>query len=866
VTTYRDLVQDLMNEALSEQEIRVLCMDYYFPVFQQLSAGMSRTECVRRLVVYCYEQRQLEHLVEQVKILNVTSYNKYLPRLEQIEDKYPPESHFKPAVRPLDPFIVHPLPPAPKFVGREKELHALQKFWESADPGVLSLIGLGGAGKTAITAEFVENGLAAAAHSPDGLFVWSFYENQDVNQFLEAAYMYFSSGKTSQGSGAGTFYLLLRLLNKTTARYLIIMDGLERVQRPQGDLAGAFGDIVDPFLSQIVGRMATGIGQTKCIISTRFPLPGLDSQLGKSFHPLDVDQLQVTDARLLLRRHEIKGDDAVLDDLIAAFGAHALTLDHLGGYLTEYCDGDPNSAKTLAEPQIASYDLQERRLAKVLFAYEQALSDKELALLSRLCIFRFGTTASRLHAIFSTGDNLLITGPLRNLSLKNFKDMLKHLRHLHLALSGTGDEITAHPAIRDHFYRSFANPQLVHQAVRRHFISLVDAPGTGLPTHNESVDLLEELLYHTLQGGNVSEAEEIYTIRLGKYLHLAWNLGQYSRCVRILKEFPRLPDRAGLIWCYRALGDIDAALLYVDPDDTWWIGMLESLRGRFRVVADRLALNRRDPILAISQFMMGTISVDTLAQAPTWFGLPISPAECYLQAGLDHEAKSYSSNYLEQVSEKGSSWSDEIARYDLIQAELERRSGNYGKCRGLLEKATQWIIRSGSQEHLCLLHLGKARLAISREQYGLAETMISEGLHTAEQCGFNLYHIDLLNEQAKLNILTKRYDEAIQNTRAAVNGMLKSDRRPAPKPDMPENGLTILGASHPNCKYVWGEAKAGYLNGLSLFLDGKIDEAKRVLEWTLALQQQINHPDIPDTESLIKANVEEATKNLLAKP
>src|SRR5262249_18518601 len=144
---------------------------------------------------------------------------------------------------------------------------------------------------------------------------------------------------------------------------------------------------------------------------------------------------------------------------------------------------------------------------------------------------------------------------------------------------------TAHPAIRDHFYRIFTNPSLLHDAIRRLYSSLVNAPGVGSPQDPESLDVLEELVYHTLQSGAIPEAVEIYVRRLGTYIHLAWNLGQYSRCVRILREFESCPDRAGLIWCYRALGDLRAAFSLVDPDDDWWIGMLGSLAGRLKDVS-----------------------------------------------------------------------------------------------------------------------------------------------------------------------------------------------------------------------------------------------------------------------------------------
>src|SRR5689334_5499589 len=89
----------------------------------------------------------------------------------------------------LAPELVHRLPGAPTFAGRSNELEELAQFWQT-EPGVLSLVGVGGAGKTALCERFIADLLRDNA--PDGLFVWSFYDEPDANAFLRAAYRYFS--------------------------------------------------------------------------------------------------------------------------------------------------------------------------------------------------------------------------------------------------------------------------------------------------------------------------------------------------------------------------------------------------------------------------------------------------------------------------------------------------------------------------------------------------------------------------------------------------------------------------------------------------------------------------------------------------
>ena len=113
------------------------------------------------------------------------------------------------ATHPPDSRIVHPLPSAPQFVGRRTELDELLASWYSGLPGVVALVGLGGAGKTAIASRFVDELCRPDnPYRPEGLFVWSFYQEPDAGFFLSEAYRYFAgvgadpavSGRRGPGS------------------------------------------------------------------------------------------------------------------------------------------------------------------------------------------------------------------------------------------------------------------------------------------------------------------------------------------------------------------------------------------------------------------------------------------------------------------------------------------------------------------------------------------------------------------------------------------------------------------------------------------------------------------------------------------
>src|SRR5579885_3730506 len=125
---------------------------------------------------------------------------------------------------PPDPHIVHPLPAAPVFLGREAELAQLRAFWDNGERGVLSLVGLGGAGKTAIAARFLSD-LLGASRPAGGLFVWSFYQEPDAGLFLRELFDYFVATCPPAAKGAGLLHFLTDALQDGD-RHLLILDGL----------------------------------------------------------------------------------------------------------------------------------------------------------------------------------------------------------------------------------------------------------------------------------------------------------------------------------------------------------------------------------------------------------------------------------------------------------------------------------------------------------------------------------------------------------------------------------------------------------------------------------------------------------------
>ena len=303
------------------------------------------------------------------------------------------------AVHPPEPCLVHRLPPAPHFVGREDELAGLHRLWQTGFRGVLALVGLGGAGKTAVAARFLDELLAPdGGPRPQGLFVWSFYQQPDAGAFLQEVYHYFAGGRTVPAQGAGLLHLLRERL-ADGGPHLLVLDGLERVQRPESGGGHSYGEVEDPLLRSLLTRVAVGVGRAVVLVTSRFPLTDLDWKRDRGCRHLDVGGLSRPAARALLRARGVWGEDAELERLIDAYGAHALTLDHLGGLIGLFLGGDPSRAPEAPALGPAG-DRQGLRLARLLRAYEEHLPPAELALLCRLCLLRRGVAEEQVVQLF----------------------------------------------------------------------------------------------------------------------------------------------------------------------------------------------------------------------------------------------------------------------------------------------------------------------------------------------------------------------------------------------------------------------------------------------------------------------------------
>jgi hypothetical protein len=669
---------------------------------------------------------------------------------------------------------------------------------------------MGGSGKTALAQQFVRQLLET--DQPDGLLVWSFYDDPDANAFLKCAYGYFTGNVVGDAKGAGWFHLLKEALDGSR-KFLLVLDGLERVQRARTDATGIYGELEDPLLRGLLVRLASSHGRGKTIITTRFPLADIERIQGADYSFIDINRLDPEASNHLLKVHGCQGTDSELYGLGEKYGFHALTIDLLGGAVNRFMGGDFRRAPT---PVVSGTkeEAQAQRLSSVLEFYEQGLSKQENDLLSRLCVFRFGVDPQTLGDVFLSTASEDVTGTLAGMDTANLERLLSGLVTAHLVHAEEDGRYTVHPAVRDHFYRLFRDSKAVHGAVSKHLLSLSDRPGIGLPTDKGALDLLEELVYHAISAGNVDQALDIYLTRLGGNQHLNATLGEYGRTFRILQAFPECPDSGAMYLCLRAFGDLEGALRW-RPQNRYILlgtGRLEELRAESSERTGRAA-----------RFLQG----EDVAIPDRLPDFPLCSAYMYLLKGATLEAERLAAHDIEV-----SLYQDDVVRNQLVLVDSARRRGSLDQASERLEAITLWVLNSGSQEHLAMLSLLRARLSLDLGKPRSALYSIEEGLQVARDCGYRLIGLELLLEEARVRLVEKTPESAIHAAEAAMRL-----------------------ATHPDIRFFWGELNAAAALAEAHVLMGMYDEARRFFAQFQTLHRRTRELRFQDVERRLASSL-----------
>jgi transcriptional regulator with XRE-family HTH domain/tetratricopeptide (TPR) repeat protein len=699
-----------------------------------------------------------------------------------------PRSPEEPAACAWSPLHVHTLQRAVHFVGRREILDTLSAWALTSPPSprVIALIGVGGAGKTAIAERFLQ-GLGEAPR-PFGLFIWSFYDDPRTEAFLDQAARYFAPDDGAASPSLippGERLPRLQEALRKGPPHLLLLDGLETVQA-EGGGGRAHGELGDALLRRLLCAVARGLGNTRVLVTSRFELADLISWSGEGIQTIRPGSLSPKDATGLLRRWGIRGDDPALLELSDGTGGHALSIAMLGSYVGAFLGGDPDRFDRKSLSLAEQDDVLARRLQAVLSAYARALSPAERDLLSRLSVFSGGADEAVLLSLIEAGGDL--AGSMAGWSAADLRRGIARLTRLGLVFSTRrgGPSYSAHPFVQQHFKALLGVPQgRIHAAQHRAQAPSLDKTPHQPVRDEAGLDAYEALLLHLLDTDRASEAFGVYMRALGGFANLGLRLGDMARGARVLRAFARGDDprgfpatlpasmRAGLAYeqglyagalgdlafacrCYEAHNEIEEAAFEASGLVTGLrtLGYTERLRGELSSARRRLErsidlaeragypgqMARGVALLAAVLHDLG--EVDAADERFVWLAAMgdakvarrgLWEAEHNLALGRWEAARAATLQNLATCAKLG--WEGHVAHCHAVLGfaaaprDPDAAAEHLGKARGWAEKA-------GEVEMVLRCHELGARVALARGRREEGSWEATLGLSLAETCGF----------------------------------------------------------------------------------------------------------------------------------
>ncbi len=491
-----------------------------------------------------------------------------------------PQFHIPPFIPDLPrPYIAHPylLLETERVVGRQHELELLTRWVREIDHGnqkpILSVIALGGMGKSALTWKWFEEVAPNEVRDFTGRMWWSFYEsNAHWENFVVHALAYMAELSESEArklAPSEREERLLRLLD--THRFLIVFDGLERILLAYSrmDAAHLCDDNLDSDTANALastsglpehvresyiekhrlrrcadlraGAFLRKLARVRCskiLISSRlYPaeLQTQSAQLRPGCDALFLEGMTDNDALALWREFLASDEGGTADELLPLFGAignYPLLLRALAGEVARYrrapgdfrrwrkdhSDFDPvslplNNAKT----HVLSYALS-------------GLNEPQQRVLHMLAAFRMPTPWETLRDIS--------VGEWRSCRTdRDLDDALTNLEDRGLvSWDRAANRYDLHPIVRAVVWAAL-NPaarQDVHGTLHAYFNAIPTQSYETIQTLDELTPAIE-LFYMLTDSGHFEGAYRVFVDRIESVLLKRLSAGR--RLIELLERF-----------------------------------------------------------------------------------------------------------------------------------------------------------------------------------------------------------------------------------------------------------------------------------------------------------------------------------------
>ncbi len=491
------------------------------------------------------------------------------------------------AQRPV--VFIGKLPPSGEnFVGREEELHQLDKAWAEGT-NVIVFSAIGGAGKSALINQWLDRLKEDKWRAAHRVLGWTFSPQGTespgalVEEFVEHTLDWLGSGPETSASPWKRGERLATLLREE--RSLLVLDGFQSLQYPPGPRGGK---IKDPVAEALVKELAAD-NPGLCVITTHLDVSDIAGRRGVT--TITLERLSAETGAELLQQLGVQGPMRELRAVADKLAGHGLALTLMGTFLRDICDGDIrrwNEVAVLDEGLRLEGSSQARQ---VIAGYERWFGPSpEIQVLYLLGLFDGPADPGPIAALRAQPGIPRLTEGIDDRQSNAWKAALARLRDAHLVapaqLSAGGSQdlsdgqvLGAHPLVIEYFGERLkvTNPEAWHQGHDR----LYQYYKRRAPEYPESFDEMLPLyraVVHGCSAGKVQETcDEVLKKRIlrGKEFFSWRKLGTFGAELTALAAFfdrrwnspscrLRLSDRLWLLalvgFHLRAVGRLEDAV------------------------------------------------------------------------------------------------------------------------------------------------------------------------------------------------------------------------------------------------------------------------------------------------------------------
>jgi len=353
------------------------------------------------------------------------------------------------------------------------------------------------------------------------VYGWSFYSQgareggqASADPFIAAALEWFgdpemaTSGKSPWDKGER----LAELVRKQPT--ILILDGLEPLQYPPGEMGGRLKDPGLKCLLRALARHNPGL----CIVTTRLEVDDLKEFVGTTVERIHLEHLSPEAGAAYLAHLEVKGTPEELQQAVGEFEGHALALTLLGSYLAVVYGGDIRQRDKIAG--LTEDRKQGRHAWRVMESYERWFQGQpELDILRLMGLFDRPAEGSAIEALRAEPAIPGLTSELQGLSHEDWQYAVEDLRAARLLAAADPhqpDTLDCHPLVREHFGGKLqeGNPEAWKEAHSRLY-EYYRTEAKEYPDTIEEMAPLYAAVAHGCQAGRHQEAfHEVYWRRI----------------------------------------------------------------------------------------------------------------------------------------------------------------------------------------------------------------------------------------------------------------------------------------------------------------------------------------------------------------